>query len=159
MWELDEPNGRFGRWGQIGSAVMTFAILSFTIVFVLLDWIIGAPTWVLLVACLPIAVFSIAWGFTTVDDDDLAPVATPETESEEKLRWVYDKPHGASGWFLSLFRLWFGFGCLLAMSQLLIEDVLGLSSQTWVISGFPLLALALALEFLDLEEVPDSSAA
>ncbi|MGB0889021.1 MAG: hypothetical protein ACPGWS_01940 [Solirubrobacterales bacterium] len=82
---LDEPNGRFGRWGQAASALATFAILTFSIVFLVLDRLVGAPLWGLLLACVPIGVFSIAWGFTVVEDDevDSATCADEDPRSDD----------------------------------------------------------------------------
>lgn len=96
MLNLDEPNGKYGRWGQAGSALLTFAILGFVIVVAVLDWLVGAPTWVLLVACIPIAVFSVAWGFTVVDDDEDEETREQEDDSEMEFKFV--KPSGVSGW-------------------------------------------------------------
>lgn len=74
---FDEPNGRFGRWGQVASTLATFGFLAFVIVFVILDLLVDAPDWALWAACVPIAMFSVAWGFTVVDDEVDPAISSP----------------------------------------------------------------------------------
>lgn len=151
MWKPDEPNGRFGRWGQVASTLGTFAVLAFVIVFVVLDWLVDAPAWALWAACVPIALFSVAWEFTVVDDeDDLEPARA--ADDEEPSHWVYDKPNGARGWFFRFVSIWFTFGCLLWLSDLLLTELLDLPHRAWTLSGFPLLAFAIALQMFDIED-------
>ncbi len=103
---LDEPNGRFGRWGQAASALATFAILTFLIVFLVLDRLVGAPSWGLLLACAPIGVFSIAWGFTVVEDDEFDSALSADedpTSDGSKIRMA--TPKGRFGRWGQIARL------------------------------------------------------
>lgn len=151
MWKPDEPNGRFGRWGQVASALTTFGILGFVIGFVVLDWLVDAPAWALWAASVPIALFSVAWGFTVVDDED-DPEPAQDADEEATSHWVYSKPRGALGWLFRIVSIWFSFAGLLWLSDLLLIQLLDLPERAWTLSGFPLLAFAIALQMFDIED-------
>lgn len=155
---LDEPNGKYGRWGQVGESLVTFGILGFLIVKVLLDWVIGAPDWILWAALGVTAVFSLAWGFTVVDEDPLQEEPEPEPE-EDNLVWIYDRPDGFWGWVRRLIGLSFGIGGLMfIINGLLLTELLHASDTVKFWVGFPVIALAVALEFFDVVEPDDPRA-
>lgn len=150
---LDEPRGRFGRWGQVASALATFGVLGFLIVFVVLDWLVGATWWVLLVACLPIALFSIAWGFTVVEDDE--PESESVVEGGENLRMFFDKPKGPGEWIVRIVGSLLTFGSVMGLCDLLLIDLLGFSPLALALASVPVLALSFAAWFTGFDEDDD----
>lgn len=160
MWKPDEPSGRFGRWGQIASALATFALLGFLIVGLILYWLVDAPVWILVAVCVPLAVFSIAWGFTDVDEDE------PESESLEDFEgphWVLNLPTSVGGWIVRVAAVWLSVGGAMGLGALLFVELLGMSEQDWAWALLPCFVLSVWAWFYepvdedDRAELPDNA--
>lgn len=129
---LDEPNGRFGRLGQVASALTTFAILAFLLVYVVLDLLLGAPTWFLAGACIPIAVFSVTFGFTVVDDDELesGQSAKDDLKTDEPSIKLLE-PRGRFGRFGQVVVTVWTICMLMGVITTIVREAFGLSFDEW----------------------------
>jgi len=146
----DEPTGRFGVWGQVASVFVTFAILWFLLVEVLLNWVIGASDLILGLASLPIAAFAIVWGFTeAADEADGAVVTESELANEVQYEWIVDRPEGFWGWCGRLALFLVGWSLVARALYWLAELLFNVPDWTRFVIVAICLPPLLALEFLD----------
>lgn len=158
----DEPTGRFGRWGQVASALATFGVLSFVIVYAILHLLVGAAAWVMLAASVPIAVFSIAWGFTVVDDEDLDG-QIPDSDDDSDWTFQIVKPSGTRNWLRKIgsalggmLGLFFVIGIPFNLAGLPVSEW---SNPVQFIVFWTVVIFALLMEFTTLGDDEDESPA
>lgn len=129
---LDEPNGRFGRWGQVASALATFAILGSVILFVVLYWLLEAPLWFICIVAVPIAIFSTVFGFTVVDDEELESDSVTEAgRDSDDSGFRLMEPKNRFGRFGQVVVTVWSICAVMGVVHAMSSEVFGLGFRDW----------------------------